>query len=436
MSLPQPKNAAEALPEQADGALPRSMAGGASLALAARDGVSLSPPSRRVAFVIEALTVGGAEQMVVGLANRCRELGWDVHVICLTRRGELATRLHERIGVHVLDKRPRIDPRLPPRLRRLIDRLRPDVVNCHLWVANFWTRVSLVASGVPVIASEHSRDSWKPWHYRLLDRGLAPLTHALVAVSEDTASFYRQEIGLRDDLVRVVTNGVETSRFATCDGRALREGWAPDGELLIGTVGRLVAAKNHGRLLEMLVHLVAAGHDRVRLVIVGDGPGREALERRIEALVLGERVVLAGQREDVPDVMAAFDVFVLSSDREGHPLTALEAQAAGTPVVLTDVGGSAEAIARDSTGIAAGDTELTGGLLVAPDAEALAAAVGWLVERPVLRARMGAFARRHAFERFDREGTVSAYVTLFERAAAGCSASRSPGTAGGDGDAG
>ena len=359
----------------------------------------------RLVFVIEALTVGGAEQTLVSLANRCRSRGWTVDVVCLTRRGELAARLRADIPVHVLDKRPRIDPRLPFRLRRLMRGLAPQAINSHLWVANFWTRASLVGTGIPIVATEHSRDSWKPRHYRVLDRCLVPFTRALVAVSEDTARFYRRDVGVRRDLVHVINNGVETARFARRDGRALRARWAPDGELLVGTIGRLVAAKNHERLLAMTVRLIEGGLARLKVVIVGDGEGRATLERRVAELGLEDVVILAGQRDDIPDVLAALDVFVLSSDREGHPVTALEAQAAGTPVVLTDVGGSADAIAREGG--------RTGGLLVSPDAAALAAAVRRLADDPALRERMGAFAREHARVHFDSERTVDAYLALF-----------------------
>ena len=422
MNAPQPYDAgvgADDEPPSIDGAVRRDSPAAPS---SSGDAPPTPDAAPRIAFVIEALTVGGAEQMLVGLANRCAERGWDVHVVCLTRRGELAARLRADVSVHVLDKRPRIDPRLPWRLRRLMRRLRPLAINSHLWVANFWTRASLAGAGIPVIASEHSRDSWKPRHYRLLDRCLVPFTHALVAVSEDTARFYRQEIGVREGLIRVINNGVDTARYASCDGQALRAAWAPDGEFLIGSVGRLVDAKNHGRLLDMMARLVAGGLGHARLVIVGEGPERAALERRIEALGLGARVTLTGQRDDVPDVLDALDVFVLSSDREGHPLTALEAQAAGTPVVLTDVGGSSEAIARadDARGGAGGEGDggatRVGGLLVEPDPRALATAVRRLADHPELRAAMGAFAREHAFARFDHERTVEAYLALFRQA--------------------
>ena len=369
------------------------------------DGGADSPADRpRVAFVIEALTVGGAERLLVAMANSLARRGWDVHVICLTRAGELAAELELDVRLHVLGKRPGVDPRLPPRLRRLVRRIRPRTINSHLWVANFWTRASLVGTGVPIVVTEHNRDSWKPLHYRLIDRALATLTRTLVAVSEDTARFYRDDVGIRPGLVRVINNGIDTRRYADGDGAALRARWAPDGEFLIGSVGRLVPQKNHARLLEMMSRLRDGGTSRSRLVIVGDGPEREALERRVAELGLDGAVVLAGQRDDVPDVLAAFDVLVLSSDREGHPLTALEAQAAGTPVVLTDVGGSADAVAREG--------EERGGFLVEASAEALADAVRRLIEEPDLRARMSAFAQRHALAHFDQEHMIERYAAL------------------------
>ena len=357
-----------------------------------------------VAFVIEALTVGGAEQLLVAMANSLARRDWRVHVICLAAPGDLASLLEIDVTLHVLDKRPGVDPRLPLKLRRLIRRIGPRTVNSHLWVANVWTRASLIGAGIPIVVTEHNRDNWKPLHYRLIDRCLATLTRTLVAVSEDTARFYREDVGIRPGLVRVINNGIDTRRYASGDGHALHAEWAPGGEFLIGSIGRLVPQKNHARLLDMMARLVADGLVDARLVIVGDGPERTALEDRIGALGLGDVVTLAGRRDDVPDVLAAFDVLVLSSDREGHPLTALEAQAAGTPVVLTDVGGSADAVARD------GDER--GGFLVERDAGALAEAVRRLADDPDLRSRMSAFARRHALANFDQEHMVERYVAL------------------------
>ena len=357
----------------------------------------------RVAFVIEALTVGGAERMVVAMANAFVADGVDVHVVCLAHAGELAAELGPAVRLHVLGKRPGIDVRLPPRLRRLMRRIAPDAVNSHLWVANLWTRVSLPGTGLRIVVTEHNRDAWKSAAYRRIDRALVPVTDLMIAVSEDTADFYRTDVGVPARLVHVINNGIDTARYAAGDGAALRRRWAPEGQFLIGTVGRLAAQKNHLRLVEAARRLVDAGHD-VRVVIVGEGPERSRIEARVAGLGLDGVVRLTGSRTDVPDVLAALDLFVLSSDREGHPLAALEAQAAGTPVVLTRAGGNADAIARSGARV--------GGVLADPDARALADAIGALVTDRARLADMAAFARRHALEHFDVRRMVERYASV------------------------
>jgi len=373
----------------------------------------------RYAFVIEELSVGGAEQMLVAMANAFADRGAEVHVVCLSRAGELADRLHEPVQVHVLDKRPGVDVRLVWRLRRLLVSLAPDAVNAHLWVANLWTRVASVGTGLRIIVTEHSRDTWKSGLYRRIDRLLVPMTAALVAVSEDTAAFYRDQVGVPASRVRVINNGIDVARYAEGDGRTLRTEWAGEDEVLVGTVGRLIPAKNQQRFIAAIALLVSRGV-AVRAVIVGEGPERSALQAAIASAKVQGRVTLVGARSDVPDVLAAFDVFVLSSDREGHPLTALEAQAAGTPVVLTAAGGSADAIARGAAParhamevtMGGPNEERVGGLLVACDTDALAAAIEVLITDPVRRAAMGRFAQRHARAHFDLATMVDRYEAL------------------------
>ena len=391
-----------------DGATTRSDPSAGPAARAARTAARRVPPGpvagrRRVAFVIEALTVGGAERMVVAMANAFAADGVDVHVVCLARAGELAAELGSAVRLHVLGKRPGIDVRLPPRLRRLMRRIAPDAVNSHLWVANLWTRVSLPGTGLRIVVTEHNRDAWKSAGYRRIDRALVPVTDLMIAVSEDTAEFYRTDVGVPARLVRVINNGIDTGRYAAGDGAALRRRWAPDGQFLVGTVGRLAAQKNHLRLVDAARRLVDAGHD-VRVVIVGEGPERPRIEARVAELGLDGVVRLTGSRTDVPDVLAALDLFVLSSDREGHPLAALEAQAAGTPVVLTRAGGNADAIARSGARV--------GGVLADPDARALADAVGSLAADRARLADMAAFARLHALEHFDVRRMVERYASV------------------------
>ena len=374
-----------------------------------------------IAFCIEELSVGGAENMLMLMANEFVERGWRVHMICLRQAGELSKGLSQSVTVHVLDKKLGVDVRLPQRYARCINDIQPDVVNSHLWVANLWTRVSLLLQKTPIIVTEHSRDSWKRGLHRWLDRRLAFRTYRLVTVSADTANFYRQEVGIKDSLINVITNGVDTQVYASGNGQALRKTWAEstqesgdtqEGALIVGTIGRLVAAKNHRRLIDAFARLLTnrsiPGHAELKLIIVGDGEDRSNLQSYIDKRDLGDRILMTGERHDIPDMLAAFDLFVLSSDREGYPLTALEAQAAATAVVLTDAGGSGESIAVQ------GDE--SGGLLVDKDTEALAQAMASLLSDDDLRARKARFAQQYALEHFDKRHMIERYESLFNEA--------------------
>ncbi len=387
---------------------------------ATSENCATEPRGRSVmAFVIEELTVGGAERMLVAMANQLARLGWQVHLVCLRDAGVLAADLDESICVHVLHKSPGLDLTLPWRLNRCLHKINPIAVNSHLWVGNTWTRLALLLSRLPVVVTEHSRDDWKPGYYLWIDRILALKTAAMITVSGDTAAFYRDVVGVGAELITVINNGVDTRKYAAGDGRALREQWLTnsthhqstpaDKRVLIGTVGRLVMAKNHRRLIDAFTLLkqdsTLSGHD-IQLIMVGDGEDRHDIETYVDEKNLHDAVIFTGARLDIPDVLAAFDLFVLSSDREGHPLTALEAQAAGTPVVLTDAGGSSEAIARDGA--------QCGGVLVERSTEALAAALRDMVLYPRLRAERAAFARHHALAHFDQKHMIERYIGIFE----------------------
>lgn len=361
--------------------------------------------SRRIMFVIEALTVGGAERMVVDLANEFSRRGDHVSVVCLSAIGELAASLESDVSLHLLNKKRGVDLGVILRLRKIALKQQVDVINSHLWTANLWTRLALFRHAIPVVVTEHNRDIWKRLHNKLIDRALSYSSARLIAVSEDTANFYRHDVGISDKLVCVVNNGVDTKRYASGNGKLLRSQLADEHELLIGTVGRLASQKNHVRLVQAAALLKDQGIP-VRVVIAGDGPERDVTEAAIEKHDVSDCVTLLGERSDVPDLLAALDIFVLSSDREGHPLSALEAQAAGTPVVLTDAGGSVDAISQSASGC--------GGLLVEKTPEAMASAIAELANDRQRLKKMGEFAFKHADAHFDKKVMIDNYSDIFD----------------------
>jgi glycosyltransferase involved in cell wall biosynthesis len=172
---------------------------------------------------------------------------------------------------------------------------------------------------------------------------------------------------------------------------------------VVGTVGRIVAEKNQALLVDALADRLA---ETLQLVIVGDGPLLPALRERVARL--GERarfVHLLGARRDVPRLLAACDVFALSSDSEGLPLVIVEAMATGLPVVSTDVGGIS-AVVIDGT---------TGSMSPPRDARALGQRIAALAAAPTTGVRFGEEGRRRALARYSRQRMVDDYFAVYDR---------------------
>jgi glycosyltransferase involved in cell wall biosynthesis len=175
---------------------------------------------------------------------------------------------------------------------------------------------------------------------------------------------------------------------------------------VIGTVCNLRPQK----ALDVMLSAVASLRPKLpdcRLLIVGDGVEREGLEALAEQLGLADAVTFLGQRDDIPDVLAAFDLFALSSDFEGMPLAVIEAMGAGLPVAATRVGGIPDLI----------DDGVQGLLVPARDAGALASAMGELLSAPDLSRRLGEAGRARRQEEFDIDVVVSRVERLYEELA-------------------
>jgi len=358
----------------------------------------------RVAQVIWSLGLGGAEQVVIRLAGGVDRRRFEPVIVCLDRPGPFATQA-EAAGIEVvaLDKRGPIDPGAIVRLARLLRSRGIEVVHTHLWGANLWGRLAARAARVPVVVcTEHNVDSWKKGYHLALDRLLAPAATHLVAVSEEVRAFYERH-GVGRGRWHVVYNGVEVSAAARPErGDAFRAlGLGPE-DRVVGLVGRLVPAKAPEVFLRALAS-AAAAVPRLRGLVVGDGPSRAAAEDEARRLGIEGRVVFAGLRKDVAELLPGLDALVFSSLREGLSMAMLEAMAAGVPIVATAVGGTPELITHDTTG-----------LLVPPGRpDALAEALVSLLQDPAAAERLRAAARRHVEERFSAGKMFEAHEALY-----------------------
>ncbi|NDJ36739.1 MAG: glycosyltransferase family 4 protein [Chloroflexi bacterium] len=253
-------------------------------------------------------------------------------------------------------------------LIRLMRSYRPHIVHTHTAKAGFVGRLAARLTGVPaVVHTFHGHvfhgyfGPLKTALFLRLERLSAKASDVILTISDRLRD---ELIGYRiaaADRIRVVPLGLDLTSLTDVEGlcgRLHAELGCPSEYPLVGIVGRLVPIKNHNLFLEA-ARLMADHHATVRFVIVGDGEERSAIEARIKALDLTDRVYLTGWRRDLPVIYAGLSALALTSRNEGTPVSIIEAMAAGVPVVATNVGGVPDLLANGSLGrmVADGDAE-------------------------------------------------------------------------------
>lgn len=362
--------------------------------------------ARRLLFVITSLDYGGAESVVIELAERFQERGWTVGVVSLVKPRAYEEELRRSgIEVHSLAMPKGVpDPRAVFRLANLYRQFRPDIVHSHMVHANLLARVARLVAPVPaLISTAHNvmeGGALLNAGYRVTD-ALAEFTTNVSQVALDRYV----ELGLvRAAKSGYVPNGVNLARYARdqeARGRLRNELGAGDNFVWL-TVGRITEQKDYPNLFEALRMQAADSH----VWIVGDGELRAESERAVDELGLGERVRFLGVRSDVAKLMSAADGFVLASAWEGLPMVLLEAAANELPAVATDVGGVSE-IVRQPAGI----------LVPARDPAALAHALSTLeAASDTERATKGAQSRSIALRNFGVDAVVARWEGLFRLA--------------------
>jgi glycosyltransferase involved in cell wall biosynthesis len=289
------------------------------------------------------------------------------------------------------------------RLLRLLREERIDLVHAHLAYASIWGALACRILGLPCVATLHVVPSGAPRHSRegireaLLVRALDRWAARVIAVSRAVREAWIERGGIEPGKIVVVGNGVEAGAFAGLGEREAvrRELGIEPGAPLAVTVSVLREGKGIEVLLDALP-AVLADHPAARFLVAGDGPLKAILAARAARLGVGEKVIWAGFRRDVPALLAAGDLFVLPSLWDAYPTVLLEAMAAGLPVVSTRAGGIPEIV----------DDPRTGRLVPPGDAETLADAISGLLASPAEREALGRAARAEAVARFSVEGWV------------------------------
>lgn len=346
---------------------------------------------------------GGAERVVWNIAAGLRGSTIESSICSTVPASSLKALLDRDIPLFELRRRPGNDPSFVWQLYRLLRRQRPHILQTHSWGTLCEGLIAGRMARVPIIIHlEHGTLQTKNYQRRV-QRWAWPRADRLLAVCSQLGDRMANTVAVPRRSIQTIRNGVNVQRFQGQhrDEARTRLGLPADA-LIVGTVGRLADVKDHATLLDALQLLTT---DRIPVlgVIAGDGPLKSSLASSIVARGLQDRVRLLGYRADVETVLAALDIFVLSSQSEGLPMAILEAMASGLPVVSTRVGGVEEVLEEGRTG-----------LLVEPRSpDALAKAIAHLAGDRQRRERMGSAGRERARREFSLEAMVADYERLY-----------------------
>jgi len=373
---------------------------------------------RSILHIITRLDKGGSADMLLDLARIQAENGSRV-AIALGKTVDPQCDLEQyalQTGVIIFhipsllrSPSPLNDLRAFVALLRIVRRFSPDIAHTHTSKAGIVGRGAAYFAGVrKIVHTPHGHIFYGYYSpavtklFILLERLFARISGKITVLTQKGLSDHVAEKIGKAALFSVIPSGVNLERFIAGNGDAIRSSLAYGEETIVGWVGRLVAIKNCSSFLKA-VTIVHEQKPSIRFLIAGDGDERSELEKKAAEYNLKECLVFLGNRSDIPDIMAAMDIFVLSSLNEGFGRVLVEAMAAGTAIVTTDVGGTSDVI-----------EDTVSGILVPPsDPEALASAILSLISDKKLREKYSREGRKRAVQ-FDVHHTAQCFEDVYD----------------------
>lgn len=353
-------------------------------------------------FVITSMPVGGAETLLVNMLRGFRQTHIIPEVACLKEKGPLGEAIQNEFQVSENWLHGKFDFRVLPRLVGFMKKKQFDaVITVGAGDKMFWGRICAKLAKVPVICSALHSTGW-PDGVGKLNRFLTPITDAFIGVAKSHGDFLVQFERFPANKVAVIPNGVDTKRFCP-DESAKREIRQELGlELrtpLVGIVAALRHEKNHG-LFVAAARKVVDVTPNAQFVIIGEGPERENIVAAIQSHSLTNHVRLLGNRFDTHRLLAAMNVFALTSHNEASPVSILEALSCGVPVVSTRVGSVAESV-----------YDQWNGFTVEPgNVEEVSNRIIHLLKNTITSEKMGLNGREHV----QQKGSLDNMVRMYE----------------------
>ncbi|MBZ5647585.1 MAG: glycosyltransferase [Acidobacteriia bacterium] len=352
----------------------------------------------RILQVIDSLQLGGAEVLLRDLALRWQKSGLEVDIAVLRTTGSPLEQELSQAGIRVF---PTGGGEIYSLSQvRALAKLLPgyDLIQVHLFPAQLWVAMAakLARTKAPLVTTEHStlnsRRQKRSFH--AVDRWMFRQYRKVICISEATANVLREWVPETARNLQVIPNGVDAARFREATPACKKDVVGCDAPVVVN-VGRFEPQKNHTCLLRAMMRVPDA-----HLVLIGEGPLRPEAEDLARKLGIAERVHFLGRRADVPQLLKMADLYVQPSRFEGFGLAALEAMAAGIPVVASTVPGLASVVAG------------AGVLVPAGNEKRLAAEINSILRSPERREQLCRAGGRRAQE-FTIERTADLYASAY-----------------------
>ncbi len=350
--------------------------------------------------------IGGTEQVIKQLITGLDQAKFDCQVLCLDGQiGPLGNQLQAQgIVIDNLHRQPGFDLALIKAIRDVLRIQQVDILHCHQYTPYFYGVLAAMFTNVRVIYTEHGRfhpDGYS-WKRRVVNPLLNLATDSITTISEATRQALIHYEWFPARSIKVIYNGIRdnASDIANTKDRSSIE--LPDEAIVFGTIARLDSIKNHRMMLDSF-SIVRKQRPDTRLLIVGDGPERDALNNHAQALGIESSVLFTGFQTDTPRFLAFMDVFLLSSFSEGTSMTLLEAMSFSKPCVATAVGGNIELLQHRESGL----------LSESGNSEDFANSMLEVLADSALKETLGRNARNVFLSKFELNYMIEAYWRLY-----------------------
>lgn len=364
---------------------------------------SLDQRPLRTAFCLTSMPVGGAETLLLQLVRNFKRELILPSIVCLKEKGTLGEAIATEVSVTSHWIRHKWDIGIARRLaKHFLSEKIDAVVTVGAGDKMFWGRIAARLAGVPVVCCALHSTGW-PDGVGRLNRSLTMITDAFIGVAPAHGRFLVDFEKFPESKVFVIPNGIDTDRFTTCSitrDEVRSELGIPWDAPVLGIVAALRPEKNHALFVQIAKTLSLRMPD-ARFVIVGDGPARPSIERRIQDLGLQSRIHLVGNRNDIHRILPSMDVFALTSLNEANPVSILEALSCEVPVVASRVGSISESVLEGITGFT----------IDPKDCHGFVNRIYQLLCEPSLAKRIGEKGREHVL----RHGSLGNMVSGYER---------------------